>query len=223
MSVINKLDFPESKFSLYFLAFDSAKAESHGKHWTDREGVLELTHNYGTEADPNYKVANGNTEPGRGFGHVAFSVDNIHAACEQLETNGVAFQKKLSEGRMRNIAFALDPDGYWVELVSQKKEGEEQAEEKTTEKETYRFNHTMIRCKDPEKSLQFYQSTLGMSLLRTVENPDGKFNLYFLGYRRPEETGEVTKEMLAGREGVSYPPPPLFTNPVAKRDGSWSS
>lgn len=57
------MDFEESKFSLYFLACDSPQAESHGKHWTDREGVLELTHNYGTENDPNYKVANGNEEP----------------------------------------------------------------------------------------------------------------------------------------------------------------
>jgi lactoylglutathione lyase len=204
MSIINKLDFPDAKFSLYFLAFDSAKAESHGKHWTDRESVLELTHNYGTESDPNYKVANGNTEPGRGFGHVAFSVDHIAAACDRLEANGVKFQKKLTEGKMRNIAFALDPDGYWVELIAQK--GGEEGEVKTTDVETYRFNHTMIRVKDPQKSLEFYRSVLGMSLLRTVENPEGKFNLYFLGYRRQGDPEEVPRELLAGREGVSYPP-----------------
>lgn len=43
-------------------------------------------------------------------------------------------------------------------------------------------NHTMIRVKDAEKSLKFYQDTLGMSLVRTAENPDNKFNLYFLCY-----------------------------------------
>lgn len=43
----------------------------------------------------------------------------------------------------------------------------------------------MIRCKDPEKSLHFYRSVLGMSLFRTAENPEAKFNLYFLGYRQP--------------------------------------
>jgi len=40
----------------------------------------------------------------------------------------------------------------------------------------------MIRVKDPEKSLKFYQETMGMTLLRTSENAAAKFNLYFLGY-----------------------------------------
>lgn len=44
----------------------------------------------------------------------AFSVDNIEHACARLESNGVSFQKKLADGRQKNIAFALDPDGYWV-------------------------------------------------------------------------------------------------------------
>ncbi|KAA8904879.1 Glyoxalase/Bleomycin resistance protein/Dihydroxybiphenyl dioxygenase [Sphaerosporella brunnea] len=191
MKVINRLDVEEAKFSLYFLAFDSAKAESAGKHWTDRESVLELTHNYGTENDPNYKAR---------FGHICFSVDHLEATCAALETAGVKFQKKLTEGKMRDIAFALDPDGYWVELIGRPSAN---PEAKETDKETYRFNHTMIRVKDPEKSLLFYQSTLGMSLLRTVENKESKFNLYFLGYRRRGEDGsEVTKEKLADREGL---------------------
>ncbi|RXS29180.1 lactoylglutathione lyase, partial [Staphylococcus aureus] len=40
----------------------------------------------------------------------------------------------------------------------------------------------MIRVKDPQKSLKFYQDVLGMSLFRTNESPDSGFNLYFLGY-----------------------------------------
>ena len=57
----------------------------------------------------------------------------------------------------------------------------------TTETETYRLNHSMIRVKDPKKSLAFYQSTLGMSLLRRSEHENGKFTLYFLGYRRQHD------------------------------------
>ena len=30
---------------------------------------------------------------------------------------GVAFKKRPHEGNMRNIAFAYDPDGYWVEII----------------------------------------------------------------------------------------------------------
>lgn len=59
----------------------------------------------------------GNVDPGRGFGHVGFLVDDLDAYCGQLEADGVRFKKRPSEGRMRGIAFALDPDGYWIELI----------------------------------------------------------------------------------------------------------
>ena len=120
MKLINKLPNPDAKFDLYFLAYDSPKAVSHGNHWTDREGIVELTHNYGTEDDPNYKITNGNTEPYKGFGHLCISVDNLQAACQRLEDAGYKFQKKLTDGRMKHIAFVLDPDGYWVEVIGQK-------------------------------------------------------------------------------------------------------
>ena len=110
LKVIHKLPQPDAKFDLYFLAYDSPKATSHGNHWTDREGIIELTHNYGTENDPNYKPCNGNKDVGKGFGHVCVSVDNIQAACTRLSDAGYRFQKKLEDGRMHNVAFALDPD-----------------------------------------------------------------------------------------------------------------
>lgn len=184
MSVIKKLEFPEAKFTLYFLAYDSPNAQSHGKSTFDRQGIIELTHNWGTEDDAEYTVNNGNKEPHRGFGHVCISVDHIQAACQRIENAGYKFQKKLTDGRMRHIAFALDPDGYWVEVIGQK-DIEETAEITTTDVTTYRMNHTMIRVKDAQKSLDFYQKVLGMSLIRTNENKSAGFNLYFLGY--PEQ------------------------------------
>lgn len=78
MKVIKKAEFPEAKFDLYFLGYDGPGAVSHGKHVTDREGLIELTHNYGTENDPEYKVNNGNAEPHRGFGHTCISVVCAH-------------------------------------------------------------------------------------------------------------------------------------------------
>jgi lactoylglutathione lyase len=138
MKVIQKLENPDAKFDLYFLAYDSPKAVSHGAHWTDREGIVELTHNYGTENDPNYQITNGNTEPHKGFGHLCISVDNLQAACQRLEDAGYKFQKKLSDGRMRHIAFVLDPDGYWVEVIGQKPL-EETESVKDTDTSTYRM------------------------------------------------------------------------------------
>lgn len=42
------------------------------------------------------------------------------------------------------------------------------------------MNHTMIRVKSKEESLRFYQEELGMRLLRTMDNPDAQFTLFFL-------------------------------------------
>ena len=116
---IEKLEFPEAKFDVYFMGYDGPRAVSAGRHFTDREGLIELTHNYGTEEDSDFMVANGNSDPGKGFGHVCISVDNIQAACQRIEDAGYKFQKRLTDGKMHHIAFALDPDGYWVEIVPQ--------------------------------------------------------------------------------------------------------
>ena len=196
MSLIQKIPQPDAKFDLYFLAYDSPTAISPKAPWYDRQGILELTHNYGTENDPDYKPANGNSDPGRGFGHVCITVDNIQAACQRIEDAGYKFQKKLSDGRMRHVAFALDPDDYWVEIVSDNKVEDTEAI-KETDPSTYRFNHTMIRVKDHTKSLQFYQDILGMSLLRTSESPSSGFNLYFLGYV-PGANNDVNTKPLEG-------------------------
>ena len=203
MKQINKIENPDAKFDLYFLAYDAPKSLSSGKHWTARQGVLELTHNYGTEKDDNFKVNNGNSEPGKGFGHICISVDAIQAACRRIEDAGYKFQKKLTDGRMRNIAFALDPDGYWVEIISFNPVDKTE-DVKDTDPGTYTFNHSMIRVKDHEKSLTFYQDILGMSLVRTSENESNGFNLYFLAYPGDDA---VPKESANG------------VNPVAEREG----
>jgi lactoylglutathione lyase len=152
---------------------------------------------------PNYKIANGNSDPGRGFGHICISVDNIQAACQRIEDAGYPFQKKLTDGRMRNIAFAKDPDGYWVEIIGQKPL-EETKDIKTTEISSYRFNHSMIRVKSAEESLKFYQEVMGMTLLRTSENKDNSFNLYFLGYPGDYDYKNSPNGVnpVAGKEGI---------------------
>lgn len=45
------------------------------------------------------------------------SVDDLDKACERFEELKVNWRKRLTEGRMKNIAFLLDPDGYWVEII----------------------------------------------------------------------------------------------------------
>ena len=81
-------------------------------------GIIELTPNDVPESETDFKgYASGNTDPGRGFGHIAITVPDIEKACARFETLGVPFKKRLTDGNMKHIAFILDPDGYWVEIV----------------------------------------------------------------------------------------------------------
>lgn len=50
-----------------------------------------------------------------------------------------------------------------------------------------RLLHTMLRVGNLERSIEFYTSVMGMSLLRKHEVPDGKFTLAFLGYGAESE------------------------------------
>ncbi|KAG2565166.1 hypothetical protein PVAP13_7NG025200 [Panicum virgatum] len=118
MSLLKRLDFEELKFSLYFLGYEdvaSAPAD-HIKRteWTFRQkATLELTHNWGTESDPEFKgYHNGNSDP-RGFG---VTVDDVYKACERFKRLGVDFVKKPDDGKIKGIAFIKDPDGYWIEI-----------------------------------------------------------------------------------------------------------
>lgn len=53
--------------------------------------TVELTHNHGTEFDPEFKgYHNGNSDP-RGFGHVGFIVDDVVTFCDDLDKEGVRF------------------------------------------------------------------------------------------------------------------------------------
>ena len=120
-SLVEKRDFPEAEFSQYFLALvDKAQIPADDAARTlwmkSIPGILELTHNHGSETDDSVVYHNGNTDP-RGFGHICISVPDIRAACERFEALGVDFQKRLNDGRMKSLAFVKDPDGYWVEII----------------------------------------------------------------------------------------------------------
>ena len=117
MRLVTRLDFEEAKFTLYFLQprghaqqADGTLAAAFG-----REGLLELTHNWGAEDDPT-PMHSGNDAP-KGYGHICIAVPDIAAACARFDRLGVTFQKRLGEGGMKEIAFIKDPDGYWIEIV----------------------------------------------------------------------------------------------------------
>lgn len=122
MRALRKLDFPEMKFSLYFLARineGDVVPEDQGERtaWTfSQAGILELTHNWGTETDPEFQYHDGNQQP-QGFGHICFSVPDLPAAIRWFDENQVSYVKRPEQGKMKNVAFIKDPDGYWIEIV----------------------------------------------------------------------------------------------------------
>jgi len=69
---------------------------------------------------------------------------------------------------------------------------------------TYKFNHTMLRIKDPKISLPWYEKVLGMEMFR--EAPGSDFCNYFLaypsGFGDKNLTKEQKQEIQASREGI---------------------
>ena len=93
LELVRKRDYPQGRFTLYFLAAPG-----------DPEAEIELTHNW----DP--EVYSG----GRNFGHLAYAVDDIYAACRRLMEHGVTINRPPRDGRM---AFVRSPDDISIELL----------------------------------------------------------------------------------------------------------
>lgn len=125
MTLLRKVDIEMAEFSLYFLGFTESEdevpedAKEAMQYVFSRQGVLELTHNWGTEEEEGAVYHDGNAEP-RGFGHIALDVPDFEAAIAHFDEHGVEYQKRPEDGAMKHIAFIKDPDGYWVEILSAK-------------------------------------------------------------------------------------------------------
>lgn len=221
MTLIDRMHFED--FSLYFLATlphgstcpEPGTLEAHKFLWTMRGTCLELTHNHGTENQPEFKYNNGNEEPHRGFGHIAFMTPDVYAATEELSNNGVAFRKRPDEGRMKGLAFALDPDGYWIEIIRRAPDA--------PFSNKYNLAQTMIRVKDPEASLRFYRDLLGMSLVAAKHMSD--FSLYFLAHLRDGETAPAdpfSEEAYEAMKRMFHPVIELTHNHGTENDPDFS-
>ncbi|MGB1882924.1 MAG: lactoylglutathione lyase [Gammaproteobacteria bacterium] len=126
MTQLGRFDFESMQFSLYFMGYlapgeTMPEGERERAEWLfARPALVELTHNWGTESDADFKgYHDGNAEP-QGFGHIGLSVPDVYAACERFEELGIEFVKRPDDGKMKGIAFIKDPDGYWIEILSPK-------------------------------------------------------------------------------------------------------
>ncbi|KFG79437.1 hypothetical protein MANI_120522 [Metarhizium anisopliae] len=196
LSVIQKLSFPENSFDLYFLGNDAPTAPSHGKSTFDRQGLIELTHNYGTEDKPGFTVSNGNSEPHLGFARFTVSVNDVQDASKVLRIAGYSFRQDPCSSNTTSV-ITLDPDGYWVQLIEQHVP---RLSPGTESHWSHRTNQIVLRVKDAELSIRYYVETLGMSLVKSINNSVEGSTLYLLGY--PSEGPFEDGQDVSAREGM---------------------
>jgi len=90
---VRRVDREAGRYTLVFVAAEGQE-----------ECTLELTYNWDPEE----------YDGGRNFGHVAFEVEDIYAACERLMAKGVTINRPPRDGWM---AFIRSPDNISVELL----------------------------------------------------------------------------------------------------------
>ena len=90
---LRRHDSEAGRFTLIFLAAPG-----------DESAQVELTHNWDEKGYAG----------GRNFGHLAYEVEDIYAACQKLADGGVTINRPPRDGHM---AFVRSPDGISVELL----------------------------------------------------------------------------------------------------------
>jgi lactoylglutathione lyase len=90
---LRRTENEKGRFTLIFLAAPG-----------DDDAQVELTFNWDPE---DYQI-------GRAFGHLAYEVEDVYAACQRLRDHGVTINRPPRDGRM---AFVRSPDNISVELL----------------------------------------------------------------------------------------------------------
>jgi len=93
---VRRKEVPQGRFTLVFLAAPGQEGAAE----------VELTYNW----DPEDYAG------GRNFGHLAYAVEDIYAACRRLQEGGVTINRPPRDGHM---AFVRSPDGISIELLQQ--------------------------------------------------------------------------------------------------------
>jgi lactoylglutathione lyase len=93
LELVRQFDNPGGRFTLAYLAAPG-----------DHNAQVELTYNWDPE----------DLGGSRNFGHLAYAVDDIYAACERLQAHGVQILRPPRDGYM---AFVRSPDQISIELL----------------------------------------------------------------------------------------------------------
>lgn len=98
LEVLSRKDHEAGRYTLVFLCAPG-----------DNSAQVELTYNW-PAADGTAETYTG----GRNFGHLAYAVDDIYAACKRMQDHGVTINRPPRDGRM---AFVRSPDNISIELL----------------------------------------------------------------------------------------------------------
>ena len=99
---VRRMDNEAGRFTLVFLAAPRDLERSAA----ERSPEVELTFNWDPET----------YSGGRNFGHLAYKVADVYAACERLMAGGVTINRPPRDGHM---AFVRSPDGISIELLQE--------------------------------------------------------------------------------------------------------
>lgn len=99
---VRRLENEAGRFTLVFLAAPKDLSRSA----SERSPEVELTYNWDAETYTG----------GRNFGHLAYRVEDIYAACQRLLDGGVVINRPPRDG---NMAFVRSPDGISIELLQE--------------------------------------------------------------------------------------------------------
>lgn len=99
---VRRMENQAGRYTLVFLAAPKNLEQSAA----ERAPEVELTFNW----DPETYTG------GRNFGHLAYKVDDIYAACQRLADGGVVINRPPRDG---NMAFVRSPDGISIELLQE--------------------------------------------------------------------------------------------------------
>ncbi|MDC8786494.1 VOC family protein [Roseateles koreensis] len=102
LTEVRRTEHAAGRFTLVYLA---AVGDAAGPY----QPQVELTYNW-PDAEGKSETYTG----GRNFGHLAFAVPDIYAACQRLADHGVAVLRPPRDGRM---AFVRSPDNISIELL----------------------------------------------------------------------------------------------------------
>lgn len=148
MKLLRYRDIPDEKYSNAFLGYGSEETNF----------ALELTYNYGVDS---YDL-------GDAFGHFGLAVPDVYKTVETVKAGGGKVSRDAGpvKGGSSVIAFVDDPTGYKWELIERKDQAIPEP-----------LCQVMLRVGDLDKSMAWYENVLGMSKLRTRDNPEYKYTL----------------------------------------------